>query len=121
MAEETDNCVFCKIVKGEIKSEVIKNSENFIAIRDINPVSEGHSLVISKQHFVTLLDMPNSLGAEMLQFAKELASDMIVKKLGNGFNVIMNNFPSAGQFVMHAHMHIIPRKDGDGIRYLVKE
>ncbi len=115
------DCVFCKIVKGEIKSEIIKNSANFIAIRDINPISEGHSLVVPKQHFTTLLDVPVEIGAEMMQFVKELASEMMQKKLGNGFNVIMNNFPSAGQFVMHAHLHVIPRKDNDGIRYLVKE
>ncbi len=121
MAGGTDKCIFCKIVSGEIKSEIIKSSENFIAIKDINPVSEGHMLIVPKKHFVTLLDIPESLGGEMLEFTKEAASGLMEKKMGTGFNVIINNFPSAGQFVMHAHLHVIPRKDGDGIRYLVKE
>ena len=116
-----DDCAFCKIISGEIKAEVLKASENFIAIKDINPVAEGHLLIVPKKHFVTLLDISNSLGEELLQFTKSAASDILNKKLGSGFNVIMNNFSSAGQFVMHAHIHIIPRKEGDGIKFLVKE
>ncbi|MEM4259488.1 MAG: HIT family protein [Candidatus Pacearchaeota archaeon] len=121
MADETTKCVFCNIINGKIKSEIVKNSTNFIAIKDINPISEGHSLIIPKSHYVSLLDLPESLGVELIKFTKELASDMIKNGLGNGFNIIMNNFHSAGQFVMHAHLHVIPRKDNDGIRYFVKE
>lgn len=121
MVEKTEECIFCKIVKGEIKSEILKSNDDFIAIRDINPVSEGHTLIVPKKHYVTLLDVPEELGVELIKFAKEVASDLIEKKKGSGFNVIMNNFPSAGQFVMHAHIHIIPRKEDDGIRYLVRE
>jgi len=121
MAEEIENCVFCKIIRGEIKSEILKQSANFIAIKDINPVSEGHALIVPKAHYTTLLDLPEELGAELMKFAKEIASELMETKKGSGFNVIMNNFPAAGQFVMHAHLHVIPRKEGDGIRYLVKE
>ncbi len=121
MDELNDNCIFCKIVRGEIKSEILKSSENFIAIKDINPISEGHTLIVPKTHYTTLLDMPEELGMELLRFAKEVASDLVERKLGTGFNIIMNNFSSAGQFVMHAHLHVVPRKDGDGIRYLIRE
>lgn len=111
------DCIFCKIAKREMKSDIIKESDNFIAMKDVNPISEGHTLVIPKKHFVTLLDIPNKLGSELIKFTKEIAGDLLDKKLGDGFNIIMNNLEPAGQFVMHAHIHIIPRKEGDGIRF----
>lgn len=113
-------CIFCKIAKGERRVEMVKESDNFFAIRDLNPVAEGHSLVIPKKHFVTLLDIHNKLGEELLKFTKEVAGDLLDSKLGDGFNIIMNNLEPAGQFVMHAHIHVIPRKEGDGIRFFHK-
>jgi len=113
-------CIFCKIARGEVKSEKVAESNNFFAVRDLNPVSEGHTLVIPKKHFVTLLDIPNKLGEEMLKFTKKVAGDLLDEKLGDGFNVIMNNLEVAGQLVMHAHIHVIPRKEGDGIRFFYK-
>ncbi len=115
-----DECIFCKIARGEIKSEIVKSGNSFIAIKDISPIAEGHVLIIPKQHYVTLLDIPNKMGEELLQFTKELVSEMLDKKLGDGFNIIMNNLKPAGQLVMHAHIHLIPRKENDGIRFFVK-
>lgn len=120
MAVDKD-CIFCKIIKKEIPSEIIKESPNFFAIRDKYPHAEGHTLVIPKKHFVTILDIPNTLGSELLKMLKEIASDLLDTKLGDGFNIIQNNLQVAGQAIMHAHFHIIPRKDKDGIRFLVKE
>lgn len=116
---EDKNCVFCKIAKGEIKSEKVEESNNFFAILDIKPKSEGHTLVIPKKHFGTLLDVPNSLGNELLEITKKVASKLLDDKKGDGFNVIMNNLSCAGQIVMHAHLHIIPRKEGDGLKGIV--
>ncbi|MCX8159165.1 MAG: HIT domain-containing protein [Candidatus Pacearchaeota archaeon] len=120
--KETSNkkCIFCQIAKREIISEIVHESDNFIAIKDINPVAEGHMLVIPKKHFVTLLDIPNKLGNEMLEFCKKVSFELLEKKLGDGFNLVMNNLEPAGQFVMHAHIHIIPRKEDDRIRFLVR-
>lgn len=114
-----DDCVFCKIAKKEIKSDVVLESDNFIAFRDINPKASGHTLVIPKKHFVTLMDIPSKLGNELLKFAKDVSSELLDKKYGDGFNIIMNNLEPAGQVVRHAHIHIIPRKEGDGLRSLV--
>lgn len=111
-----DECIFCKIAKGEIDSKKVVETNNFFAIGDINPVSEGHSLVIPKKHFVTLLDIPNKLGNELLEIVKKVSDEILEKKLGEGFNLIMNNLEVAGQLVMHAHIHIIPRKEGDKLR-----
>tara|TARA_Y100000296_G_C5038926_1_gene188780 strand:+ start:70 stop:417 length:348 start_codon:yes stop_codon:yes gene_type:complete len=113
-----DECIFCKIAKGEMPSEKIIETDNFFAIRDINPVSEGHSLIIPKKHFVTLLDIPNNLGKELLEITKKVSDEMLEKKLGDGFNLIMNNLKVAGQLVMHAHIHIIPRKENDGLKMI---
>ena len=121
MTKKNEDCIFCKIVKKEIKSDFVEESNSFIVIKDINPVSEGHLLVIPKKHYATLLDIPDKMGAEMLNFIKKVSSKLLDSKKGDGFNIVMNNLPSAGQLVMHSHIHIIPRKDGDGIRFLVRK
>ena len=115
MTKLGDDCIFCKIIKGEIKTQKVLEGNSFIAIKDVHPVAEGHTLIIPKQHYVTLLDIPNKLGAELLEFTKKVASLLLEKKYGDGFNIIMNNLEPAGQLVMHAHIHVIPRNEGDGI------
>ena len=77
--------------------------------------------MIPKKHFVTLLDIPASLGEEMFTLCKSITSRFLDKKLGDAFNIAMNNLPPAGQVVPHAHIHLIPRKEGDGLRFLTKE
>ncbi|NCN98747.1 HIT family protein [Candidatus Pacearchaeota archaeon CG10_big_fil_rev_8_21_14_0_10_35_219] len=110
------NCIFCKIAKKEIKKGPFYESDNFVAFRDGSPVNEGHTLVVPKKHFVTLLDIPDKLGVEMLNFVKKVAERLMEEKFGDGFNIVMNNLEVAGQVVMHAHIHIVPRKEGDGVR-----
>ena len=105
-----EDCIFCKIVKGEISSEKVLETERFIVIKDVNPKVEGHSLVISKEHYKTLLDVPDSLMGKFLEVAKEAVGKLDVKD----FNLILNNGEDAGQLVPHAHLHILPRKKGDG-------
>ena len=112
---EDKKCIFCKIVKGKVKGEKVRESDNFFAFLDANPKVEGHTLVVPKKHFVTLLDIPDKLGEEMLNFIKKVSSDILEKKKGDGFNIVMNNLKCAGQVVTHAHIHIIPRKEGDGM------
>ena len=116
MAEK--DCIFCKIAKKEVKSDIVMESNNFIAFKDINPKTEGHTIVIPKNHYVTLLDTPNNLGEEMLEFTKKVAGKLLDEKYGSGFNILMNNLEVAGQVVMHVHIHIIPRKEGDGVRVI---
>lgn len=107
-----DDCVFCKIAKGEIDSVKIYENDNFFSVPDANPVVDGHSLVISKKHFKTFLDMPDSLGPELSDCIKKTATILIDKTKAQGFNVVNNNFESAGQVVHHLHFHILPRKKG---------
>jgi len=112
-----DNCIFCKIAKEESSSgKVIWDNDNFFSVPDRNPLADGHSLVISKKHFLTILDMPSTLGEELLDCIKNTAIKIMKEKNADGFNVINNNFESAGQIVHHVHFHIIPRKKGDGLK-----
>lgn len=113
-----ENCIFCKIAQGIIKSDFIGESNNFMAFLDANPKAKGHTLIISKKHLVTLLDIPNNLGEELLTFTKKIGSQILDNKEGDGFNILMNNLEPAGQVVNHAHIHILPRKDSDGLRII---
>jgi histidine triad (HIT) family protein len=109
------DCVFCKIAKGEIKSEKIYENDNFFSIFDVDPQVKGHVLVISKKHFETILDMPASLGSEFLDCIKKTSLELVEKFKADAFNVVNNNFESAGQIVKHVHFHILPRRKGDGL------
>jgi len=116
---ENKECIFCKIIRREIKADIVGESNSFIAFLDANPKTKGHTLIIPKNHCVTLLDIPDKFGLELLSFMKKISSDIMGKKQGDGFNVIMNNLEPAGQVVKHAHIHIIPRKEGDNLNCLV--
>jgi len=116
-----DNCIFCKIVAGEIPSKKVYEDDNFIGFLDINQAVDGKTLVIPKKHYKTLLDMPSSLGNEMLEAVKKVALKLIDEGKAEGFNVLMNNFEVAGQVVPHAHIHILPRKKDDGLKGMYLE
>ncbi|MEX0932711.1 MAG: HIT domain-containing protein [Candidatus Pacearchaeota archaeon] len=110
-----ENCIFCKISRGSSSSSnLIYENDNFFSILDKQPWTEGHSLVISKKHFETSLDLPNSLGSELLDCLKHTALLITKKNKAEGFHILQNNFEAADQIVKHAHFHVIPRKKGDG-------
>ena len=117
--EKDNDCIFCKIIAGKIPSDIIYYDDNFIGILDINPKTKGHILVIPKKHYKTLLDMPSSLGNELLGAVKKVALKLIEDEKAEGFNVLINNFEIAGQIVPHAHVHVIPRKKDDGLNMVV--
>lgn len=106
------DCIFCKIASGEIPSEKIYENDNFFSIPDANQQIDGHSLVISKKHFETFLDLPSTLGMEFIDCIKKTTIKLIEKHKFEGFNIVSNNFESAGQVVKHIHIHILPRKKG---------
>lgn len=108
-------CIFCKIARGEIKNEFIYENDNFFSIKDIEPQVPGHSLVISKKHFETILDLPESLAPELFDAIKKTAIKLLQEENAEGFNIANNNFESAGQVVNHVHFHILPRKKKDGL------
>jgi histidine triad (HIT) family protein len=109
---ENRDCIFCKIARKEIKTDFLYENDNFFAILDLNQSVKGHTLIIPKTHFTNLLDMPSTLGTEMLEAVKTVVQ-INFKNGSDGFNIVVNNFPSAGQLVMHAHIHLFPRKKDD--------
>ena len=111
-----EDCIFCKIIAGEIPSEKVYEDDNFIAVLDINPQVKGHTLIIPKKHFKTILDTPNSLGGEFLEAIKSVALKLVEKEKAEGFNIIFNVNKIAGQEVDHVHAHVVPRKGSDGCR-----
>jgi len=111
-----EDCIFCKIVKGEIPSEKVYEDDNFISILDINPETQGHTLVMPKNHFKTLLNVPSSLGNEFLEAIKNTSLKLIDKHKADGFNIVFNNYEIAGQEVGHVHAHIMLRKKGDEMK-----
>ena len=103
------DCIFCKIVTGEIPSTRIYEDDRFLGFMDINPLTRGHSLLIPKAHFATVFDMPDDILSSLIITARGLA-DGIVKGLGaGGINLIQSNGRAANQIIDHYHLHLLPR------------
>lgn len=109
------DCIFCKIIAGEIPCSKVYETETILAFLDIAPVSQGHALVIPKGHYPQVWDLPNKLGPELLVAQKVVGRALMTITGAQGLNIGMNNFIAAGQLVMHAHYHLIPRFDNDGL------
>ena len=106
------NCIFCKIIGGEIPARTVWEDEDFQVIMDAAPATRGHVLILPKQHYADLYALPESLAAKALPLAAKLA-EHLKKTLGcQGLNVVQNNGEAAGQTVHHFHMHLIPRYQG---------
>ena len=111
--EAEKECIFCKIARGEVlKEKFLYENDNFVAFPDANPKVEGHTLIVPKKHFVNLVDMPETLGSEMMDAIKKVF-ELRTREGAEGFNVISNVGNAAGQLVMHAHIHVLPRKKQD--------
>ena len=107
-----DNCIFCKIIRGEIPSRTVYENEHFIVMLDIGPASRGHALVIPKEHYDDLLALPDDLAAEALVLAKKIAVGIKKAFQPAGIKLVQNNGAMAGQSVRHFHLHVIPCYDG---------
>jgi histidine triad (HIT) family protein len=109
------DCIFCKIVKGDIPCAKIYEDDKVISFLDIGPANKGHALIVTKGHYETLLEIPDDDLCDLMTKAKKIARAMSSALGAEGFNVLMNNKEVAGQLVPHSHVHIIPRFKGDGI------
>ena len=108
------NCIFCKIANGEIPSRTLYEDEKFRVIMDLGPATRGHSLILPKEHYANLYEIPEDLAADAAKLAKKLAIRMTETLGADGFNIIQNNNEAAGQTVPHYHVHLIPRYQNDG-------
>ena len=110
----TTDCIFCKIIAGEIPANKVWEDADTLVFLDIRPINPGHLLVLPKAHYVNIFDLPEETAAAMSRTAKKMAH-LLQTSLGvTNANVYMNNGAAAGQMVFHSHIHVIPRHDNDG-------
>jgi len=111
------DCLFCQIIAGEVPSIKVAESDNVIAILDINPVNPGHTLIIPKKHSVNMIDSDDEILKEMILFTKRVAQAILTGLECDAFNLELNNGRIAGQIIAHLHWHIVPRTSDDGLQH----
>ncbi len=109
-----NNCIFCKIANGEIPSKTVEENDMFRVVLDVGPATKGHALILPKEHYANLYELPEDVAAEALKLAKKVALKMKDRLQCDGVNLVQNNEEAAGQTVFHFHMHVIPRYKEDG-------
>ncbi len=106
------DCIFCKIVSGDIPSKKLFETDHVLAFLDAFPLSEGHCLVIPKQHYEKVQEMPLDINASLFDAVHKLISK--VDSLTNATLIAIHNGKQSGQEIPHVHAHLIPRSDSDG-------
>lgn len=104
------NCVFCRIVAGQIPALKVHETEDVLAFLDINPIEKGHTLVIAKAHYPTLMETPDGVLVKTAVAVRRVASALIAVG-AHGVNILQSNHACAGQEVPHVHFHVVPRRD----------
>jgi histidine triad (HIT) family protein len=116
MGDREPDCLFCKIVAGEIPSERVDEDERTVAFMDINPATRGHVLVIPRAHAANLLEIDAEDLAATVAAAQRLARTAVERFGADGVNLLNSSGPAAWQTVFHFHVHVIPRYEGDPLR-----
>lgn len=110
------DCLFCKIAKGEIPSTTIFEDDEFRVFLDIYPATKGHALIVTKEHYANIFELPPEVAGRLFQRATEIAG-VLKEVLGlEAMNLLQNNGEIAGQTIFHFHLHLIPRYEGDGVK-----
>ena len=115
-----DDCIFCKIAKGEIPATFVYRDADFMAFLDISPVGPGHVLIVPVLHAERLTDLPEDVLAAELPLAARIARAVLEATGATDFNLFNTNGKLSGQEVFHHHMHLIPRVAGDGLRVSIR-
>ena len=108
-----DDCIFCKLSNGDIPTNALYEDDVVKVIFDLNPASKGHVLILPKNHFANLFEIPEDMDAKAFILAKKIAKKMKDVFGCDGVNIVQNNGVAAGQTVFHFHIHLIPRYEGD--------
>jgi len=116
MSDRDPDCLFCKIVSGELPSERIDEDERTVAFMDINPATRGHALVVPRRHAANLLEIDAEDLAATFAAAQRLARTVVQRFDADGVNLINACGAAAWQTVFHFHIHVIPRYEGDPLR-----
>ena len=115
MAEEQTDCIFCKIIAGQIPCYKVFENQSVLAFLDIGPVSDGHTLLLPKAHYQRLDQCPAQVLAQIMTAAGPIAKAAAAAANTTAYNVLCNNGSEAGQAVGHLHFHIIPRRSNDKV------
>lgn len=108
------DCIFCRIVSGELPSCMVYEDDDSAAFMDIGPIIQGHALVIPKRHFANIFETPPELLQKVITVVRKIAQAQADGLDADGVNVVQSNGKPAGQVVPHIHFHVIPRFVGDG-------
>lgn len=108
-----NECLFCGIISNRIPAKIIFEDDICIGILDIFPISKGHTLIIPKNHYFNIEDIPDDVLSHLFVIVKKLGKKIRNQLNIDGYNILQNNFPAAGQVINHFHIHIIPRQTND--------
>ncbi|MDD2440069.1 MAG: HIT family protein [Methanosarcinaceae archaeon] len=111
-----EDCLFCRLISGELASYKVYEDASIFAFLDINPASEGHTLIAPKKHFESFTELGAEDVAALFEAARKITLALEKAFSAEGSNIGINNGEVAGQEVPHVHVHVIPRKKGDGGR-----
>lgn len=114
-------CIFCQIVAGKIQSRKVFEDERVIAILDINPANPGHVLLLTKEHYSIMPQLPDDEVAHVFMVAKSLSNSMLRGIEVQGTNIIVANGIAAGQRAQHFMVHVIPRKENDNVNFVLPQ
>ena len=112
---KNQDCIFCKIANGSIPSATLYEDKDFRVILDLGPAAKGHALILPKEHYPNLYELPDEVAAKALVLAKKIAKQLTETLKCDGFNIVQNNGVCAGQTVFHFHIHLIPRYENDQV------
>lgn len=115
-------CIFCKIVNKELPSDIVFENDKVLAIKDLSPITDNHTLVLPKVHAKNVIDIDQDNFIEVMKVTQELANQHLRDNLDvKGYNIIINNNSEAQQAVDHLHVHIVYRRHADEINYFSKK
>lgn len=110
-----DECVFCRIIAGQLPGAIVSQDDHALAFMDINPVHSGHTLVVARRHFATVYDIPPADLAAVAAMAQRVARAVREVFHPDGLNLLQANGPGAAQSVQHFHIHVLPRRLDDAL------
>lgn len=108
-----DDCIFCQIIAGSRPGSFVERAEDYVVFLDINQASPGHVLIVPREHHPNWWEVPSEVVAAMARASQRLALAVKTAMQADGVNLLLNNGSAAGQIVWHAHLHVIPRWEGD--------
>jgi len=110
-------CVFCRILRGEIAAQRVHEDDRVVAILDVNPVAPGHSLVLPREHLETWDGLSDDLAGRLAVASRSVARAVLAATGAQGYNLLVNNQRCSGQAIPHVHVHVIPRREADGVKF----